>query len=237
MPGRTFVIVHGAWGASATWTPLAEALRGKGHRVFTPSLTGLGERRHLYSGAINLSTHIEDVVGTIECEGLEGFVLVGHSYGGMVITGVADRLADRISHIAYLDAFVPGDGESLFDFVGEEATLAQMRRAADGDGIGIPPAVRDLEAIPAHYRRFDERRGPQPLATFAERAHLSGAHARIAKRLYVLCTGGAPRPFGKAHARVKDDPSWRVETIDCGHLLQLEKTDEVADILVTFAAS
>src|SRR5689334_6163616 len=96
MASRKIVLVQGAWGSSASWTPVADVLRGMGHQVFVPSLTGLGERTHLFSGSINLYTHIGDVCGLIEAEGLQEFDLVGHSYGGMVITGVADRYADRI---------------------------------------------------------------------------------------------------------------------------------------------
>lgn len=237
MAGKTFVIVHGAWGGSATWTPLAEALRRAGHRAVTPSLTGLGERRHLFSGAINLSTHIEDVVAAAETEGLESFVLVGHSYGGMIITGVADRLAARISHIAYLDAFLPNDGTSAFDFIGAEGMLANLRGAAENGGVGIPPTQRDPARIPEDYRFHSRTRSLQPLATFVERLHLSGEHRSIAKRLYVLCTAEQPTIFTKAYERIRDDPAWTVETLPCGHLLQLEMPERLAQILITFATA
>ena len=110
-----FVLVHGAWHGGWCYARVAALLRARGHTVFTPTLTGQGERAHLLSGSINLSTHIEDVLGVFRCEQLNGVVLAGHSYGGMVVTGVADRIAQHIRALAYLDAFIPEDGQSLFD--------------------------------------------------------------------------------------------------------------------------
>ncbi len=115
MTSATFVLVHGAWHGGWCYARVAGLLRARGHTVFTPTLTGQGERAHLLSGSINLSTHIEDVLGVFAFERLDDVVLAGHSYGGMVITGVADRIPERIRALAYLDAFVPENGQSLFD--------------------------------------------------------------------------------------------------------------------------
>lgn len=237
MPGKTFVIVHGAWGASAAWTPVAEMLRQGGGRVFTPSLTGLGERRRLFSGDINLSAHIEDVISAIETEALGEIVLVGHSYGGMVITGVAERLAAHISHIAYLDAFLPESGESVFDLIGPELVCQHLRETGEGDGVGIPPLPRDAAAIPQEFRVYLETRTPQPFGTFAEKARFSRGYRGVSRRLYVLCDGWRPSPFAPAHRRASADPAWRVETFACGHLLQLEMTERLAALLAEFAES
>src|ERR1700704_6398122 len=117
----TIVIVHGAWGGSWAWRKVDAMLREKGFNVYRPQLTGLGERVHLSRPDIGLSTHIDDVVNTILFEDLHDIILVGHSYGGMVITGVADRVPDRIRRLVYLDAFVPNDGESLVSAVGSRA--------------------------------------------------------------------------------------------------------------------
>src|SRR5437879_1752139 len=105
----TFVLVHGAWHGGWCWKKLTPLLRSNGHDVFTPTLTGLGERAHLANQAIDLTTHIEDVVSTLDYEDLRGVILVGHSYGGIVISGVADRIPARIGCVVYLDAFVPED--------------------------------------------------------------------------------------------------------------------------------
>ena len=106
----TFVIVHGAWGGGFSWARIRRMLAAEGHEVFTPTLTGLGERAHLASPDVDLATHIQDVVAVIETEDLRDVILLGHSYGGMVVTGAADRVADRLAHLAYLDAFAPLDG-------------------------------------------------------------------------------------------------------------------------------
>jgi pimeloyl-ACP methyl ester carboxylesterase len=233
---KTYVIVHGAWGGSLTWTPLADKLRRAGNRVYTPSLTGLGERRHLFSGTINLSTHVQDVAGVIESENLDDFVLVGHSYGGMVITGVADRFAARISHIVYLDAFLPEDGTSGFDFIGREGMLKNIEGAGDHGGIGVPATPRNPSRIPAEFRPLMESRGLHPLPTLVERLKLSGDHRKIAKRLYVLCDADLPTIFVKAYEKTKADPAWATATLPCGHMLQLEMLDRTAELLTTFVA-
>ena len=113
----TFLICHGAWSAGWAWKKVRPLLRAAGHEVFTPTYTGLGERAHLVSRTVTLDTHIADVLGVIECEDLSDIVLVGHSYGGMVATGVADRARERIAKLVYLDAFVPENGQSLFDLL------------------------------------------------------------------------------------------------------------------------
>jgi pimeloyl-ACP methyl ester carboxylesterase len=116
----TYVLIHGGWHGGWCWARVAPILRAAGHDVYAPSLTGLGDRVHLLSPSVRLETHIEDVLGVLSYEDLRDVVLVGHSYGGMVITGVADRAADRVSHLVYLDAFVPRDGECLLDLLPEE---------------------------------------------------------------------------------------------------------------------
>ena len=113
----TFVICHGAWSAAWAWKKVRPLLRAAGHEIFTPTYTGLGERAHQVSRSINLETHIADVLAVLDCEDLRDVVLVGHSYGGMVATGVADRAAERIAKLIYLDAFVPDNGQSLFDLL------------------------------------------------------------------------------------------------------------------------
>jgi pimeloyl-ACP methyl ester carboxylesterase len=128
----TFVLVHGAWHGSWCWKRVRAALLARGHHVFTPTLTGVGERSHLLSPHVNLKTHIEDVVNLIRWEELSDVVLCGHSYGGCVITGVADRLPNRIGAMVYLDAFTPEDGESLFDILCRGPARVGLGRAGWG---------------------------------------------------------------------------------------------------------
>ena len=125
----TYVLVHGAWHGGWCWQRVTPLLRAAGHEVLTPTLTGLGERSHLANSAIDLNTHIQDVVNVLEYEDLRKVILVGHSYGGMVITGVSERVPERLTHLVYLDAFVPRDGQSLLGFVGEPLRTAIQEQA------------------------------------------------------------------------------------------------------------
>jgi pimeloyl-ACP methyl ester carboxylesterase len=235
MAGKTFVLVHGAWGGSEGWTAFADRLRGQGHRVFTPCLTGLGARRHLFSGDVNLSTHIQDVVGTFESEELHEVCLLGHSYGGMVITGVADRLAARISHLVYLDAFLPEDGQSGFDFIGEEGTIANVRAAGDCGGVGVPPPpLARFKVSPAVLARLEKHISPHPIGCFSEKLKLTGAGAAIRKRLYIWAAGYRPSIFEKAYAKTSQDPAWQTDTVPCGHIVQAEEPERLAEILTGF---
>ena len=142
----TYVLVHGAWHGGWCWKRVAPLLRAAGHEVYTytPTLTGLGERAHLLSRDIDLDTHITDIVNVLAYEELTDVVLVGHSYGGMVIAGVADRVPERVAHLVYLDAFVPRDGQAVHDiFSPEFAAHLQALALAEGDGwrIPAPPAA------------------------------------------------------------------------------------------------
>ena len=121
----TFVVAHGAWSAGWAWKKMRPLLRDKGHELFTPTYTGVGERAHLATPEVGLETHIQDILAVLEAEDLSGIVLVGHSYGGMVATGVADRAASRIAQLIYLDAFVPRSGQSLFDLLTLDARSAR----------------------------------------------------------------------------------------------------------------
>lgn len=171
----TFVIVHGAWGGSWAFRRVEALLREKGCIVYRPSLTGQGERVHLATPAVGLSTHIDDVVNTILFEDLHDVVLVGHSYGGMVITGVADRVPDRIRRLIYIDAFVPNDGESVQSLTG--ARGAWLKPMIQGDYI-VPPWVKPEQPLPKDV--------PQPLKTFTEPIVLKNKAALQIPATYIL---------------------------------------------------
>jgi pimeloyl-ACP methyl ester carboxylesterase len=187
----TFVIVHGGWGGGWEWTPVARRLRERGHEVFTPTLTGLGERAHLGSD-VGLSTHIDDVLAVFRFEELRDVVLCGQSYGGMVVTGVADRIPDPIRLLVYLDAFVPGVGQSVKDLVTGEFRNAVLRLEEAGEGaFPYPQELWPPEGlIPEETRsRYIARMLPHPLRTMTEPARLSGAVEQL-PRAFVRCTGG-----------------------------------------------
>src|SRR6266849_9348865 len=136
--GATFLVCHGAWSAGWSWKKMHPLMNAAGHRLITPTYTGLGEREHLASPSNDLETHIQDMLAVIKYEDLSDIVLVGHSYGGMVATGVADRARDQVSQLIYLDAFVPRDGQSLLD-LNEPARQRMQELAKSGDGWRVPP--------------------------------------------------------------------------------------------------
>ena len=186
----TIVIVHGAWVGGWRWRGVADTLRDRGHYVFTPTLTGLGERAHLTSPDVNLSLHARDIANVIKYEGLENILLVGHSYGGMPISQATELVPDGvIQSIMYLDAFFPENGESLNDLVPGPPHLPP-----EGEDYLVPPPRVNLEGFNAHMtpearESYEDRRTPQSVYCFSEKARLTGARERIPHKAYVIATG------------------------------------------------
>jgi pimeloyl-ACP methyl ester carboxylesterase len=227
---ETFVLVHGAWHGGWCWRPVAELLRAAAHTVFTPTLTGLGERAHLVRADIALPLHVQDIVNTIRSEELTDIVLCGHSYGGMVITGVAGLAWDAIRAMVYVDAFVPSNGQSVVDMLPTQYVDGFVELL--DDGLIRPPPLPLLTTDPAQEPWLSRRLTPHPMASFQSPA--SGAHAlaHIARKVYVLA-GRQPNPMALHCAeRAKADPSWEVESVDGGHDLMIDAPRELADILL-----
>jgi pimeloyl-ACP methyl ester carboxylesterase len=233
-----YVLVHGAWEGSWYWRLVAERLRAAGHQVFTPSLTGLGERTHLLTREVDLDTHIEDVCAVLHYEELSEIVLCGHSYGGMVITGAAERMAERIASIVYLDAFLPEDGQCLLDLALPERR-AQLLDLAEtrGDGWRVPPITAAAWGVadPAERAWIDRLCGDHPLASLRQPLRHSGRHLGIARKTYVLATAYDPSPFQAFAAHTGKDPAWRQRTIDCHHMISISAPDAVTEILLEAA--
>jgi len=231
----TFVLVHGAWHGGWCYKRVARLLRQAGHEVYTPTLTGLGERAHLMGRMIDLSTHIQDIVSVVRCEELSDVVLCGHSYGGMVIAGVAEQIAAKIRSLVYLDAFVPENGKSLFDYLPAEQS-GQMRTdaAQNGDGYKVTPipaaafAVNDKDAA-----WVDAMCVKHPLATFEQKLALSGR--QLPKRVYILAAGWGPSPFQQFGVRYKDDRDWQFVNIACGHDVMIDRPQELTNALIAAA--
>lgn len=228
----TFVLVHGAWSGGWCYARVAKLLRAQGHTVFTPTLTGQGERAHLLSGAINLSTHIEDVLGVFRFERLANVVLAGHSYGGMVITGAADRRPDKIKALAYLDAFVPEDGQSLFDINIAANTQRFLQSAGALGGLAVPaPSAEYFGVNAADAPLVDALATPFPLGCFTEKLKLTGAYCAVQKHLYVHGTV-LPResPFRRFYEQAKHN-GWSAHALACGHDVMLDMPEETARLL------
>ena len=229
----TFVLVHGAWHGSWCWKRVRKALQALGHDVFTPTLTGVGERSHLLSQQVNLDTHILDVENLLRWEDLSDVILCGHSYGGCVIGGVGDRVPERIKAMVYLDAFVLESGENLAQHV-PQAQYKQMLEGAEavGEGWRVPPIPAEVFNVNLTDREWVDRQCTvHPLDTFEQRIRLSGS-ARKINVTYVLANGfveGSPFPpfYEKAKAR-----GWKTATVPCGHDVMLDLPDELTRILL-----
>jgi pimeloyl-ACP methyl ester carboxylesterase len=229
----TFVLVHGAWHGGWCWARVARLLLDAGHTVHTPSLTGLGDRAHLARPEIDLSLHVQDIVGLLEADELRAVTLVGHSYGGMVVTGVAARAAARIGSLVYLDAFFPAAGQSVLDLMPPERAAAVRKSAVEeGEGWRIPaftPArfgvtsARDTEWL-------QRRLVPQPLRTFEEPLAAGGGD-RL-KRTYVYCAKPATGSFDQFAERLREDRKWTFHELQTGHDAMITAPGEIARILM-----
>jgi len=234
----TYVLVHGAWHGSWCWKRVRKALQAAGHEVFTPTLTGVGERSHLISPGVNLSTHVADVVNLIRWEELSDVILCGHSYGGCVISGAADRIPDRIRALVYLDAFVLEDGECLFDLVSPEQVQGMREQAQSaGEGWKAAPIPAEVFQVNPHDSAWvNTQCTPQPLATFEERIQLTGALGRIPDVTHILATGFREgSPFPACHERAKAK-GWKTRAIACGHDVMLDLPEELTALLLEYAS-
>jgi len=221
----TYVLIPGACHGAWCFDDLSAALRARGHRVLAYTLTGVAERAHLSTGGVNLETHITDVVSALAVEqGADDLVLVGHSYGGMVITGVADRIPDRVDALVFLDALVPRNGESCWDLVNDQER--QWYLSVDHTGHGVPP-------LPF----FDDRASAHPLASFLQPIALSGDLGAFRRRdfVYALDWPGES-PLRQSYDRVRDDARWNCHELDGRHDLMRDKPDELVRILLDVAA-
>jgi pimeloyl-ACP methyl ester carboxylesterase len=235
MTAKTFVLIHGAWHGGWCWRRVADLLEQQGHKVFAPTLTGLGERSHLLRAGIDVSTHITDVVNVLKWERLDSVVLCGHSYAGLVISGVAEQMASAIGSIVFLDAFVPEDGDSMVEIT-SQATRDRLKGAVERGDIGVPPPPAAMFKVNDKDQAWvDALCVPQPIGTMTEKMKLSGARDRIGKKAYIRATAYANPGFDKALARVKADRSWRAYELPCGHDVMVDMPERLAEILLEVA--
>jgi pimeloyl-ACP methyl ester carboxylesterase len=223
-----YVLVQGAWHGSWCWKRVRRALQALGHEVFTPTLTGVADRSHLLSRQVDLDTHITDVVNLILWEELSDVVLCGHSYGGCVISGVADRMPDRIRELVYLDAFVLEDGQCLHDTLPPPMRDSQLEQALSmGEGWKVPPIPAEVFQVNAQDRDWVDRQCTmQPLATFQQRLRLTGENTKIENITFILATGWAPSPFPHFYERARAK-GWRTVTMESGHDVMLDLPEEL----------
>jgi pimeloyl-ACP methyl ester carboxylesterase len=226
----TFVLVHGAWHGAWCWRRVARLLTRNGHEVFAPTLTGLCERSHLLTPAIGLDTHILDVVNEMRWQQLNDVVLVGHSYGGMVISGVAEQMERAISSFVVLDGFIPETGQAVIDL--QIPSTQESLRAAEASGATtVPPRSAAFFNVNEKDRAWvDAQCTPLPLKCFLQKPTLTRARERIANKVYIRATGYASEPFDRAMANARAK-GWQVHEVACGHDVMLDQPERLADIL------
>lgn len=231
-----FVLVHGAWHGGWCYARVRDRLAALGHRVFTPTLTGLGERSHLMSRDIDLDTHITDVVNVIKWERLANVVLCGHSYGGWIISGVAEQVPDAIGSIVFLDAYMPDDGES-----GQNAASAFSRegiaRALETGAVSRPgPAAKDFMVASEEDRAWvDSKTTEQPLGVSLQPIRLTGARDRVPKKTYIWAEPYNSPNFRRYYEQCAADPGWTTYKVPCGHDVMVDMPDRLAEILLEVA--
>jgi pimeloyl-ACP methyl ester carboxylesterase len=230
----TFVLVHGAWHGSWCWKRVRRALQSGGHEVFTPTLTGVGERAHLLSPRVDLKTHVEDVANLIQYEELYDVILCGHSYAGCVVAGVIAQLPHRLHAVVYLDAFVPADGQSLHDTLPADQRELQVELAKNvGDGWRVPPIPAEVFNVNLPDRAWvDAQCTPQPLATFQQGVVRRDLPA--ARSTYIFAAGWDGSPFGqfRDHAAAN---GWHTVDMPCGHDVMLDRPEELTRALLEVA--
>ena len=233
-----FVLVHGAWHGGWCWAELADHLRREGHDIHAPTLTGLGERRHLASPDITPDTHVLDVANLIEINDLREIVLVGHSYGGLIITGVASRMPERLSALVYLDAVVPQvSGVSAMAQRSPER-MAAFRAQLAACGFMVEPdrfdAWSDDPEVQAWLRR---KCTPHPIRCLTEGVTLTGREAEVPQRHYILAERNRPSMFWQEYEQVKGRAGWTAETMPTMHDAMIEAPADLAGRLQAIAAS
>jgi alpha-beta hydrolase superfamily lysophospholipase len=231
-PGRrTFVLVHGTSHGGWVWRRVADMLQARGHKVYTPTLTGLADRSHLISAAINLDTHIADVVNLIKWEDLADVCLLGHSSGGVIVSGAIEHVLPQVSSIVFLDAFMPENGQKGLDWNSSHARSA-IEAAVKAGEVSRPPVKSALYNANENDRAWlDAKATPQPIGTALQPMTLTGARDCVARKTYIRATGYPHPIFDRNYARTKADPSWRTYEVPCGHVVQTDMPERLVEIL------
>lgn len=225
-----FVLVHGAWHGGWCWKKVKMLLENQGFSVYTPTLTGLGERSHLLNEEIGLDTHIQDIVSVLEYEDLKNVVLVGHSYGGMVITGVAGKSAERISHLVYLDAFLPENGKALKDYLpgnnsGNDQPQEKREWKVPPRSTAVEFGVKEKEDI----EWTEKRLGPQSAKTFVQAVTIENPIPDSIKKIYIQLTDDSPW-FVEAAEKARENGFVNIKYLGGGHDAMISYPVEITEI-------
>ncbi|MPZ56102.1 MAG: alpha/beta fold hydrolase [Rhizobiales bacterium] len=235
MDKRTYVLVHGAWHGGWCWNRVADRLAAAGHRVFTPTQTGLGERKHLLSAAITPDTFIDDIVNVIDAEELDGVILVGHSFGGRSIAGVADRMPERLRRLVFLDAGLPESGKSNFEQLAPEVRDARIKAAQDfSGGLSMPPPKAAAFGVtdPADAAWLERRLTPHPFATYSLPLVLKNPIANGVPATYIRCVAPAYPNTAKSAEYAHSRADWQYLEIRTGHDAMVTAPAGLAEMLL-----
>ena len=222
-----YVLVHGAWGGGQSYDLTKADLEAAGHTVLVCALRGLGIRQSELHPGITLSDHIDDVCEQVAASGFDRFILAGHSYGGMVITGAASRLAKQIDAICYIDAFMPDNGQSLWDITGEFEHNWYIDTQKTKPGYVDPIGAIDFSVVPGVV-------GYHPLLTLLEAVQLTGAEKDIPRKSYIFATGYQPTPFPPFAEKARA-AGWDYHEADCDHFVMQNRPEVTAKVLLGLA--
>jgi pimeloyl-ACP methyl ester carboxylesterase len=232
----TFILVHGTGCGGWVWQKLTPLLRAGGHEVYTPTLTGVGDRSHLLDCGVDLFTHITDVTSLIEYEDLTDVVLVGHSYAGMVITAVAAKVPERLSEVVYLDAYLPDEGQSEADLWPKEMRKEIFKDFVAGKGVRQPPSLGFLGITDLEMGDWVKARmTPHPLATYNQPAPVGNSKSAALPHIYIHCTAGPTAPLFATFAKKAKEKDWEVYELATGHMVMLTLPHDLATILLNLA--
>jgi pimeloyl-ACP methyl ester carboxylesterase len=231
---KTFVLIHGTWHGGWCWRRVADALELKGHKVYAPSLTGVGDRSHLLTKDVNLTTHVDDVVNLVKWEDLKDIVLVGHSSAGFVITQAAEQIGPSVASIVYLDAFVPQPGDNLISLANPGPRKALEDAVARGDLAAKPVPAAAFKVNEKDRAWVDAKCTPHPLAAVVEKVTGAGAREKIARKTYVRSGFESP-VFDQTLAKLKVTPGWKTYEVSSGHDVMIDMPDRLVEILLEVA--
>ena len=230
---KTFVLVHGAWHGGWCWRRVADLLEKQGHKVFTPTLTGVGERSHLLSKDVVLDTHITDIVNVLKWEDLKDVCLVVHSYGGWPGSGALEQIGDRVSSIVWLDAFKPENGQRGIDFASEFSRKALQEAVEKGEPGRRGPKAEAFFVNEKDRAWVDSKLTPQPNGVALQPIKLTGAREKVAKKTYIRAVKYPQPAFDKAYADCKADKTWKTfETTAAGHDVMVDAPEWLVEILL-----
>jgi pimeloyl-ACP methyl ester carboxylesterase len=233
---QTFLLVHGTFAGGWCWRRVADLLEKQGHKVFSPTLTGLGERSHLASKDINLDTHVTDIVNVFKWEDLRSVCLVAHSYGGWIGSGVAEQVGDRITSIVWLDAYKPGNGQKPIDLTNEAFRKIVLTAVEKGDATFSPPPKLPPIFVNENDRAYvDAKLTPHPVSTYLQPIKLTGARENVTKKTYIRALNFASPAFDRALLECRTDQTWNTVETNSYHIVMLDEPEWLAETLVKSA--